>query len=121
MYVCRGAILVERRRFREGEEAALDEAGALLPTYAADDTIMVALPEVRAEGAALSQLQAFVDAERDIDPKSVKVRGERVSFAPRSKRGADALKIANKLQQKVKGASATPRFVRVVPRGGKSR
>lgn len=112
----RGLVLVDTDDLARSEREILDSAGALLPAFKSSGALVVVLPEVRAEGrdrAQLARIHEFLSCH-DVDPASVKERGSRVSFAPRSGRALDALQLANQLYDEIAPAASQTRFLRVV-------
>lgn len=114
-------VLLECSAVPDAEQAQLDADGALLPAYHADDSTIVVLPEVRVElrdPKQVSDLRRRLE-RAGVDRKSIRARGGRVSFAPRSGRAEDALRLANDLYEELEPAASQARFLRVVPRPGR--
>jgi hypothetical protein len=111
-----GVLLLSSDALAPDERAALAQAGALLPTYRAEDATIVVLPEVRVELRDADQAADLRDrlARAGVDPGSVTERGARVSFAPASGRAEDALRIANEIYEELAPAVSQARFLRVV-------
>jgi hypothetical protein len=97
----------------------LDEAGALQPVYRyGDDALVVVLPEVRVEVDDEQQVRQLHDylASADVQSEVVRDEGDQVVLRPSSNRGADALQLANRIEESVKPAMSQARLLRVVRR-----
>jgi hypothetical protein len=112
-----GVVIVPRTAIPSERREAWEEVGALLPVYAQDDALIVVLPEVRIEGTDASQVPAIKqwlkDARREAEV--IEEQGTRVTLRPRSGRAADALQIANEVEEHVHPALSQARFLRIVP------
>jgi hypothetical protein len=114
----RQVVLLAGSALDETDRTKLDRVGALLPVYRSHDTTIVVLPEVRVEcrdSKQVPKLRRRLEAA-GVDPKSVRVRGGRVSFVPGSGRSDEALSLANVLYEEFEPEAAQARFLRVVPR-----
>jgi hypothetical protein len=112
----RGGIrLVERDALAPGTLDRLQSAGVTQPVFRQDSAIVIALPEIRIEDdseAKLAQVRKF--AESKVQPIADGAEG-RLTLYPLSADGGDALSLANELAEQYKLASASPRFLRIVP------
>ena len=113
-----GVIVAPRSAFDEPALDRLRQAGALLPVYKRDRAIVVALPEVRIEvdnaqqRAKVMKILDEASADHTIDDAG----DDRIVVRPASGNGEDALQIANRVYERAKPASASVRFVQVVPK-----
>lgn len=98
--------------------ARWDRAGALHPVYHHGDTLLVILPEVRAEDADTARLARVRDwlESAKIEAVIVSQRDNLIVLRPTSGRGKDALDLANRLHEELGAASAQARMLRVVAR-----
>lgn len=119
----RNIMLISPDALTKDLEEILDDGGALHPVYR-DPTgaLVVALPEVRVEGAS-SEGRELIREELESQSGVDVVRDElhRLVLRPASGRGLDALKLANRLYDIAKPASVQPRFLRAVDRPDVSR
>jgi hypothetical protein len=100
-------------------EEALDAAGALHPVFRSDDgALVVVLPEVRVEAADAAQAAKVREVVDSTDSEMVRDTGEQLVVRPTSQRGADALTLANRIEEEVHPLMTQARFLRVVPRPG---
>jgi len=112
-----GIVLVPSSTIPADVGERLEDEGALLPVYAEGDALILVLAEVRVEGTDLGQVPSIktwlkgAKGEADI----VEQRGTRVTVRPRSGRPADALRIANEVDEQVHPALSQARFLRIVP------
>lgn len=114
-----GVLLVERSALDDKMLASLRDVGALQPVYRNEQTVMVALPEVRVEFDTAEQRQAVMDvlAGPDALPhKVVQGTDDGLVVQPTSGKGEDALKLANDIQERGHPAAASVRFVQFVPK-----
>ena len=114
----RGFCLVSRTLLGNGLVDELEASGTAMPVYRDGRSLIVVLPEVRAEvsdDAQAKTVRLFLKSP-SVEASSVKERGSRFSFRPSSHRGRDALDLANDLYEQVKPALAQARFIRITPR-----
>jgi hypothetical protein len=95
----------------------LDQTGASAPVYRADDSLIVVRPEVRMETAPATSASDVRTAIGGIDANASVQEPQPGRFVvkPSSGRGADALKIANRLAEQLQPDVAQARFVRITP------
>ena len=118
----RGAIVMVARDAVVASVAdLLDEAGALHPVFvAADDTLLVVLPEVRVEVAdseAATEVRQYLEAG-SVPAEVVEDKGNWLTVRPTTGRGADALELANRIAEDLHPLTAQARFLRIVPKPG---
>lgn len=110
----RGGIrLVERGALSADTAGRLRDAGVTQPVFRAEGWVLVALPEVRVEDgsrAKLAEAKAAAEGKAEADAAD-----GRLTLRPSSADGADAIALANELVERHAVASASPRFIRVVP------
>lgn len=111
-----GIRLLERDSLSPATITRLQDAGVTQPVFRAQGSIVVALPEVRVEDGSATKL-AKARAAAEGKAKADADEG-RLTLRPSSDNGADAIALANELVEQLDVASATPRFIRVVPRPG---
>lgn len=94
----------------------LRAAGAIQSVYRHDRAVVVVMPEVRIEFDNPQQRSRVMKTLGDPSKYIiVEETSERVIVRPVSGRGDDALKLANRIHEKAKPASVSPRFVQFVP------
>lgn len=112
-----GVVIVPWSSIPPERRGPWEDAGALLPVYAQDGALIVVLPEVRIEGTDANQVPAIKEwlkaAQREAEV--VEERGTRMTLRPRSGRAAEALQIANEVEEHMHPALSQARFLRVVP------
>lgn len=114
-----GVVLVPRTALDEKTIANLSDAGALQPVYCRNNSVMVALPEVRVEFDTAEQRRAVMDvlAESEALPHNVSQDTEDfLTVRPQSGSGVDALKLANDIHERGNAADASVRFIQFVPK-----
>lgn len=113
-----GVALVPRSSLGEGTIAALREAGALQPVYRHDRALIVALPEVRVEFDTAEQRRAVMDflGSHPLPHEISESTDDRLVVRLASGSGADALKMANEIYERVRPAAASARFIQFVPK-----
>lgn len=94
----------------------LEEASAVQPVFRHDDTLLVALPEVRVETRDPAEAAALWSAVKDWGSDVVveQPKPGRFVLKPTSRLGQEALELANYVSERVKPDAAQARFVRVV-------
>ena len=111
-----GIRLLEREALAPATLARLQSSGVTQPVFRQQGAVMIALPEVRVEddsAATLAKVRKFAASE------NVSITDDapgRLTLRPSSPDGGDALSLAAELSEQFKPASASPRFVRIVPR-----
>jgi len=109
--------IVARKLLPKDVLAALESNGALHPVYQAAGARLVAYPEVRVEVADAERRDVLSVIEGSGIASEVGMsEGGEMTVRPRSRRGTDALSLANLISERAHPASAQARFVRVVPR-----
>jgi hypothetical protein len=122
----RGSLVLAKKDDLSAESLErLDRAGAAQPVLeSADGTLLTVLPEVRVEleSGDETSLRAEAAKVRDVveelDAEVVRQDGTRVVIEPRSRRGRDALEVAQRLDEVLSGALSQPRFIRRMARPG---
>lgn len=112
-----GMVLLPATSVSNRLREQLDRSGASAPVYRADDSLIVVKPEVRMETAATtsaSEVRTAID-HVDSDAAVHEPNPGRYVVTPSSGRGADALKIANRLAEELRPEVAQARFVRITP------
>ena len=118
MHAAGGIVIAPRSAFDETALQRLQKAGALQPVYKRDRAVVVAMPEVRIEvdnaqqHAKVMKVLGEASAGHTIADDSP----DRIVVRPASGNGEDALRIANRVYERAKPASASVRFVQVVPK-----
>src|SRR5260221_5908135 len=108
-----GIRLVERGTLSAETVTRLVDAGVTQPVFRHQGSVMVALPEVRVEDGSKANL---AKAKKFAAGKAVADATEgRLTLRPDSADGGDAIDLANALVEQHNVASASPRFIRVVP------
>ncbi|MGB6336397.1 MAG: hypothetical protein WBG96_12375 [Thermoanaerobaculia bacterium] len=116
-----GLFLVEKSALSADARQRLDQEDALLPVYLYEDALVVILPEVRVEIAAGGETEVHRFLEQAEVPNQILTdRGTRLVVRPDSGRGEDALRLANELQESVPVEMAQARFLRRVPKRGRT-
>jgi hypothetical protein len=105
-----------------GEVAeAFDAAGALHPVFgSADGGRVVVMPEVRIEVADEQQageVRRYLEAS-ELSCEVVRESGAQLVVRPTSGRGAEALELANRIEEELHPPMSQARFLRIVPRPG---
>jgi hypothetical protein len=114
--------IVSTSELPESVRSGLDASGALQPVYeAGDGSQIIVLPEVRVETTDRSKARKLDQLASDFDAAITEPREGRYVITPLSRRGADALDLANRVTEQVGPEVAQARFVRVVPRPGSHR
>lgn len=112
----RGGIrLVQRDALAPASLARLQGAGVTQPVFRKGGAVMIALPEIRIEDAAAQKLAAVRKFAASKKQSITDDADGRLTIQVRSTDGGDALALANDLVEHLKVASATPRFLRIVP------
>ena len=95
----------------------LRAAHALQPVYRWNDTVLVALPEVRVEESRPETLRRLKDwlASRRQRIEVSEPEAGRLTLRPSSGDAEEALEIANALQEEITPEFAEPRFIRSIP------
>jgi hypothetical protein len=95
----------------------LDRAGALVPVYRSEDSIVMVLPEVRMETGSAAGTSDVRSAIGRIDSAASvqEPTPGRLIVTPSSGRGADALNIANRITEELRPDVAQARFLRITP------
>ena len=96
---------------------ALRAVHAVQPVYRWEDTVMVALPEVRVEESRPEPLRRLREwlASRRLRIEVSETEAGRLTLRPASGDAAEALAIANALQEEIEPELAEARFIRTVP------
>ncbi|MGB5816042.1 MAG: hypothetical protein WBI27_12620 [Thermoanaerobaculia bacterium] len=116
-----GLFLVEKSALSADARQRLDQEDALLPVFLYEDSLVVILPEVRVEIAAGGETEVHRFLEQAEVPNQILTdRGTRLVVRPDSGRGEDALRLANELQESVPVEMAQARFLRRVPKRGRT-
>lgn len=116
-----GLFLVEKSALSADARQRLDQEDALLPVFLYEDSLVVILPEVRVEIAAGDETEVHQFLEQaDVPNQILTDRGTRLVVRPDSGRGEDALRLANELQESVPVEMAQARFLRRVPKRGRT-
>jgi hypothetical protein len=110
--------LVGRNMLTPGLLHKIDEAGAQQPVFQHGDTVIVVLPEVRAETLPGKQELLFeiLQYTETVPVDVVEASGSNLVLRPKSGRGIDALHLANQLYENAHMVMAHPRFIRLVPK-----
>ncbi len=114
-----GMVLAERSALGEDTLASLHDAGALQPVYRSNQTVIVALPEVRVEFDTAEQRHAVIDVLAGCDALPHEISqstADGMTVRPMSGNGDDALKIANEIQERGHPAAASVRFIQFTPK-----
>jgi hypothetical protein len=95
---------------------SLRAAHAVQPVYRCDDTVLVALPEVRVEESRPERLQLLHDWLKSQGRRIEVSESEdgRITLRPSSGDAEEALEIANALQEEITPELAEARFIRSV-------
>jgi hypothetical protein len=109
-------VLVDAATARRLLGDRLEEAPGVHPVYEAEGALVVVLPEVRVEGGveALRRVQERSSARAGVDASE-----GRLVLRPRSRRGQEALELANELTESAEEDEldlAQPRFLRITER-----
>lgn len=114
----RNLYLIGRNKLAAGMLHQIDEAGAQQPVFQHGDTIIVVLPEVRAESSPGKQESLFemLQSTDTVPAEVVEESGLKLVLRPKSGRGIDALHLANQLYEHANMVMAHPRFIRLVPK-----
>lgn len=113
----RELILIDVAELDDDEHARLDTQAALQPVLRSeDDTLLVALPEVRVEQTG-EHIREFLESEK-ARVSILQDRGDRIVIEPESGRGEDAIALCNELTELDSGAIVQPRFLRLLKRPG---
>jgi hypothetical protein len=110
--------LISRHNLPSTIQSRLEEMNVLQPVFRHEDTLIVVLPEVRAETEGSREaeaLQAYTSKRKGAVKMDQKRTGQFVLW-PTSGQGTDALDLANELHEKVHLGTVQARFVRMVPR-----
>jgi hypothetical protein len=109
--------IVARKLLPKPVLAALESSGALHPVYQASGARLVAYPEVRVDVSDAERKDVLsVIKGSGIATELGTSEGGEMTVRPRSRRGSDALSLANLISERAHPASAQARFIRVVPR-----
>lgn len=114
----RELFMIPRSGIPSEVEERLCENGVLQPVLRHGDAMMVALPEVRVVTSgkkrdfAVRRFLENTDVPSDIKPD----RDEGFVVRPQSRRGLDALRLANELHEETSVDVADVHFIRRVPR-----
>ena len=114
----RGSLyLIGRNKLTADMLHQIDEAGAQQPVFQHGDTVIVVLPEVRAETLPGKQELLFeiLQDTETVPVEVVEASGRNLVLRPKSGRGIDALHLANQLYENAHMVMAHPRFIRLVP------
>lgn len=115
----RGSLyLFERNKLTPGLLQQFGQADAQQPVFQHGNTIIVVLPEVRAESSpgkkeSLLKMLQHIDT---VPAEVVEASGLNLVLRPKSGRGIDALHLANQLYEHANMVMAHPRFIRLVPK-----
>lgn len=117
-----GMALIPRSLLQSRLMNELREKNALFPVFSEGGTRVIALPEVRIEPPAGKVVKAgFRNLSRWIGEHEPQVQvlantPDRVVLAPLSGYGPDAVTLARDIAKKFKPLTASPRFLRIMPR-----
>jgi len=109
-------ILVKRQALTPKQLDVLTRHGAAHPVFQSNGALLIALPEVRVEESSSQRLRALLRWIREHGDVAeiVEDGGEKIVLRPTSGRGADAITLANQLNEQIGPELAQPRFLRVV-------
>ena len=115
-----GVVMLARDRLPSDVADSLQAAGALHPVFGdGGDGLVVVLPEVRIEATDAKQaeeVRRFLESG-EVRSEVIRDSADRMVVRPISRgRGADALTLANRVEEAVHPRMAQARFLRVVPR-----
>ena len=95
----------------------LSTRNAFQPVYKRGDSMMIFLPEVRIEEDRPEYRKKIQSMLKKLEPDlSIDQRSYRTKVKPKSGRGADALDLANEIQETVAPDFVQARMLRVTPR-----
>lgn len=99
----------------------LESAGALRPVYTTEDGVtLIVLPEVRVEVSSEGEeqkLRRFLEAS-EANAEILQQRPKQLSILLDPAEGADALRLANSIEEELHPAMTQARFIRILPRPG---
>jgi hypothetical protein len=109
-------ILVKRQLLTPKQLDALTRHGAAHPVFQSKGALLIALPEVRVEESSSQRRRALVRWIREHGDVAeiVDDNGERIVLRPTSGQGADAIILANQLNEQFRPELAQPHFLRVI-------
>ena len=113
-----GVLVTTRASLTADTLRELQDAGALQPVYKRGKVVVVAMPEVRVEfdtqdqRSRVKKLLSPSAAHFSITEDST----DRLVIRPNSGNGADALNLANRIQEHSDPAAVSARFVQFVPK-----
>jgi len=111
-----GIRLVERQALAPATLERLQNAGVTQPVFRQQGAVMVALPEVRVEDDDEARLAKVRKSAASKNVSITQDAAGRLTLRLLSADGGDAVSLAAQLIEHFKPASASPRFVRIVPR-----
>lgn len=95
----------------------LSRRGAYQPIYRRGDSMVVFLPEVRIEDERPEYRRKILSLLKRLEPElTVDQRSYKAKVKPKSGRGADALELANQIQETISPDFVQARMLRVTPR-----
>jgi len=115
----RGSLyLIARNMLSASILHQIDEAGAKQPVFQHGKSMIVILPEVRAESSPgkKESLLKMLQHTDTVPAEVVEASGLNLVLRPKSGRGIDALHLANQLYEHANMVMAHPRFIRLVPK-----
>jgi hypothetical protein len=117
-----GMALIPRKHLISDLISKLRDKNAVFPVFSDGGTRMIALPEVRVEPPAGKAFKAGLQSlskwigEREKEVQVLKDNPDRMVVAPLSGYGPDAVTLAHDIAKKFKTLTASPRFLRIMPR-----
>jgi hypothetical protein len=117
-----GLVMLDPKDIRQEVANELRAAHALQPVFHAENGVLIViLPEVRFEASDKEQAAEIRKClgSTQLDSEVVRDRGEFLVVRPTSGSGADALELANRIEEEVHPPMAQARFLRIVskPKG----
>jgi uncharacterized membrane protein len=111
-----GIVLTERAKLTEGELSYLTEKGAVLPVFASEGALVVALPEVTISGRT-TLIDAIARTVTAPEPQAVVVRSRKrdeLVLEPVSGLSVDAVALASRLSDTYRDTEVSPHFLRLM-------
>ena len=95
----------------------LSRRGAYQPIYRRGDSMVVFLPEVRIEDERPEYQRKILSLLKRLEPElTIDQHSYKAKVKPKSGRGADALELANQIQETICPDFVQARMLRVTPR-----